>query len=307
MRCQPLAAGENVTFRLVGADKIDPIRKRPIRRSAVFQPGREFVFDPFAGKHVTIGNVKAYRPVEMPDHTYRDEPITEDIWWDNTNTKVVNVRQDGLYEFLKHSNYNASNPHRDENIVPLFYEVDSLNAARNYMDVKVILIGIQSLILSASRIELVPICKDVNVDHTLSAPEMKGALMGKLNDIQSAKPVIQAVRIQSTPAKDLKTMVLLYDARKADYIRWIPQSNRWRFNDSKATEIALIKADEDPIVGLVNVLKKPENKLVADLLEDVVHKTIGVEKAAVVARDHWLESDRAADGRRPAEKELDAS
>lgn len=129
MHVHPLEKGQIAVFKLIDADKNDLSRTdlsgRPLKRQKGWRyPGKSEVYDPFAGRTVTISNKKRATKTKtaLGDIvTEMEEPVKF-----LCTKQAITVKHDEpeLYSYLMRLDQNADNPHRNKRVKPVFYLVD---------------------------------------------------------------------------------------------------------------------------------------------------------------------------------------
>ena len=105
MQVKPLEEGQVAIYRLQGSGKLHPKTKRPMNPSGLTLKGKTVVLDKQTRSPVTLLNVAAYDPTELPDGSLHMKPVIGPVVWGKTALLYVGPNEPQLYAFLPGLHY----------------------------------------------------------------------------------------------------------------------------------------------------------------------------------------------------------
>lgn len=255
MYVRPLKEGQVAIYRLQGSGKLHPKTKKPINPSGLSLKGKTTILDRKTRRPVTIMNVTAYDPVEMPDGTLKMTPVIARVVWGNNGLLHIRPDQPELYAFLERHNANASNEFRDTSRRALFYRVNKELEREEKFIKDELELEARLLVRDAGPAELKLMAEGFNKNPNMDIGDLRMMLS------QLAKQVPLQV-IKKSSNKQLKRRIFIKEASDQFLILYQDQDKTWYWNDPEMedTEICRVEVGEDKIDKLAEILKSPAGR-----------------------------------------------
>lgn len=249
-----LAIGELVQYRLLdGKLNPDPEERRKVGKEIIWPMSqcivcKDRIKDPFTGKLVDIAVVKEIDKDDRAVVTKLYVPARDQNGFIYVNGG--NVDQEKFFEFLEVSNFNKSNPHRDNNIRPLYERIDAVKEAKDKNKSYDTLTEVLQLLRDASLVEIREIGSaygwDVKVDDDV--------IRGRLRDLAKKDP--EGFKKIVGNKADLSIKSIINEALREGVITHTPTENKYTFTKTEEVIVTLVRKEGvEPTDQLLEWLK----------------------------------------------------
>lgn len=255
MHVKPLQEGQTAIYRLMGSGKLHPKSKKPINPSGLSLKGKTTVIDRKTRRPVTIMNVAAYIPTELPSGDTKMVPRAQRAVWGKEGILAVNASQPELYAFLERHNANASNEFRDPSRRPLFFRVNRELEREEKMISNDLELEARLLVRDAGPSELKSIAEGFDKNPNMDI----GDLRIMLSNMAKQRP-LQVIKHSNNKA--LKRKIFIKEGHDQFLILYQEAEKTWHWNnpDMENTEICRVEVGEDKYEKLAEVLKSPAGR-----------------------------------------------
>ncbi len=289
MRVPKLSKGQEVLYKLIASDEDDLNRVdekgRPLKHTQGYRmSGVKRIFDPFAGRTVTIENGPGREvSVETPlgkFKTKRPEPVIF-----NSDKPVVRVPWDKpeLYAFMERADENRDNPLRNPRVKARFYRVDSRKKIMNDLEKNDFLLdamnwvskeaSFKELIIAAEKVNKLRPDKFIRTEYSNEEASTAYELL-KRELFALAQQDPQTI-IKASTKVGVQIKMQIKDAMAFQLIMFTDGKNgdqrQWFHNDESLTTICPVELNRDKFEALIEFFAsskegdKHYKKMVANL------------------------------------------
>lgn len=248
---------EPVTYQLLNI-QADPVnRGRLIIPTSRMIPNIDTIYDPGDKQVKVIKYVVGMETVTTSDGKPTIvEKLGDIFFYKNALGQITispnNPKDVALYQYMEICNFNASNPHRDKNINPIFQKLDKTRDAKEEFNREIQRNEAISKALNMPYEQLRVLAEQLKVDTNRDPYEVRMAMKVKAEQTPGIFIENSKVDVMDTIAAQMK------EAEDKKIIAFIEEENKWVWGQNKVTLLQLqpgMEAKEALIRFLVEDIK----------------------------------------------------
>lgn len=229
---------EMVVYQLMGI-KADPVnRGRLIIPTSRKIPSIDTIYDPGDSEVKIIKYVTGMKTVTGTDGKPAIAETLGDIFfYKNTLGQITispnNPKDVALYQYLEICNFNASNPHRDKNVIPIFQRLDKAKDAKEEFEKEIKRNEAVSLALNMPYEALKPLAEQLKVHTNRDPYEVRMAMKIKAEQNPSIFIAQSKIDVLDTIKSQVNSSI------EKGIIQLNEEENKWMWAQNKAAFLSL--------------------------------------------------------------------